>query len=76
MVNVYNICINSNYNNGGNATVPSVGVQVIRFTVGLFLINFSDVLPRSAKTCATQRLRSVGHLTHGFPMDKPTGTCG
>jgi hypothetical protein len=29
--------------------------------------------------CATQickKLRSVGHLTHGFPMDKPTGTCG
>ena len=27
----------------------------------------TDVLPRSVKTCAIQKLRSVGHLTCGFP---------
>ena len=36
----------------------------------------ADVLPRSTKTCTTQRLTSVGHLTSGYPTDKPTGTCG
>jgi len=45
MVNVYNLCINSNYNKiniwySGNATVPSVGVQIIRFTMGLFWLTF------------------------------------
>ena len=36
----------------------------------------ADVLPRSVKTCAIQKLRSVGHLTCEFPTDKPAGTCG
>ena len=36
----------------------------------------ADRLPRSAKTCATEKYRAAGCMTCGFPMDKPVSTCG
>src|ERR1700678_2146886 len=35
-----------------------------------------DRLPRSAETCAIEKHRSVGCMTHGFPTDTPVPTHG
>jgi hypothetical protein len=37
-------------------------------------LHSADQLPRSAKTCVTEKLRSISDLTHGFPTDKPVQT--
>src|ERR1700678_1516186 len=35
-----------------------------------------DRSPRSAENCAIEKHRSVGCMTHGFPMNKPVPTHG
>ena len=32
--------------------------------------------PRSVETCPVAKPGSVGHVTRGFPTDKPVQTCG